>query len=179
MRREIEFSIEGGVPGIRPRGYGSEEYPAVTFTKADETRRLNFEDGEWRAVIHRLGEIEMQGQQTFTVDKPKLLTILKENRAKHIEKYEIAKKKFREAVVAKLEEHLLLAETGMKIHLHVQLSEPTLHVEEYDNVIGLLELCKDEEIEINWQDYKSYVKDEWNWSSQFVTSTAAYLGQGA
>lgn len=141
----------------------------------DESSLLHFDNYNWRFVPDSYEEEGMQGQQVFEVEKSKLLNILKGNRAKHIEKYKIAKRKFRAAVIKQMKENLEKAEAGGDLELRINLSKPTLHVEEYDNVIGLLELAKDEDIDVSTQDYKQFCLDQWNWSQQWEMSTACYL----
>lgn len=119
----------------------------------------------------------MHGQQTFEVDKSKLLTILKDNLEKHTTKWETAHEKWGVAVIHALALALADAKEGKEFKTAFHLPEPTLHAEQYEDIIGLLELSNETTIEIDQSDYSRFVKDEWNWSQQWTASNAVYLGQ--
>ena len=119
----------------------------------------------------------MQGQRTFVVPKDELLKILKANRSKHAEEYVIASTEFRKEAIGEMKANLVKAEEGGKIIRHLEAERPQSHTEEYDNVIGMLELTLDTKLEINFSDYKQYVKDEWAWSKQWAASNSKYLNK--
>jgi hypothetical protein len=119
----------------------------------------------------------MTGQQTFEVPKAKLLEILRVNKEKHQNDYDLAVIGFREEVVEELEEKLAAAKEGKEIKLGSKHAHPTLHVEEYTNVIGLLELTTENTVKISWHDYKQYVKDEWNWKHGWEVSNSLYAAK--
>lgn len=116
----------------------------------------------------------MIGNQTFEVVKEELLVLLKDNRAKHKEEYDIAVIGFREEVVKELREKLVAALEGKKIVLGTEHSHPTLHTAGYDDVIGLLELTTEDVVDLDLHDYKQYVKDEWNWKGGWEIGNALY-----
>lgn len=116
----------------------------------------------------------MNGQQTFTVEKVGLLDTLRRNRRTHQEDFDAAEKGFRKAAIVRMQDHLSLAREGGKIKTRLGLEPPQSHLEDYDNIIGLLTMSTEDEIEIDEHDYRQYVKDEWGWSQSFTVSSALY-----
>lgn len=117
-----------------------------------------------------------QGQKTFVVPKDELLKILKANRNKHAEEFVIANTEFRKEAIGEMNANLIKAKEGGIIVRHLGCERPQSHTEEYDNVIGMLELTLDTKIDITFGDYKQYVKDEWSWSKQWEIANSKYLG---
>lgn len=112
-------------------------------------------------------------------ERPRILAILKANRAKHKEQYEKAKKVFREEVIREAEEVIKKAKRGAfdKTSLNAvgfQIRVPEQHLEEYDQAIQMLELSVDGEIEIDGYTFGCYVMDKWEWSGSFVSNTLSY-----
>lgn len=124
------------------------------------------------------GDLEMFGENEFkvTVKTTDLLETLKDNRGKHAVAYENAKKGFRILLIKELEKKLQAAKDGKKVALSFTNQKPDSHLAEYDDVIGMLELSEDPTLIINHQQYKQYIKDEWNWARSWTTSNSAYIG---
>jgi hypothetical protein len=120
----------------------------------------------------------MTGQDKFEVEKSKLLAILEENRAKHIKDHAVAIVGFERKVLREMKKNLKQAEEGGEIVLHSKYSKPTLHEDEYDNVIGLLELTTETKLKITWADYKKYVRDDWSWNQSWYGSNSGYIIEG-
>lgn len=124
---------------------------------------------------------------SMNFSKEKVVNILKENRAEHELIYNEAvegyRKKFREAVketadlveakLGKLKEKTTPSGYLRDIPLH-QLTVPTNSLEEYDTVLEMLELTTDEVIVLNHDQYNCYMKDNWYWMKEFLTSNSAY-----
>lgn len=111
----------------------------------------------------------------ITVDKKELLKALKANRATHDAEYQKAKIGFRKLLIVELEKKLALAKDGKKVELEFKNRKPTNNLNDYDDVIGMLELATDKEIDLNHVQYKQYVKNEWDWTKQWSTSNIAYM----
>lgn len=109
------------------------------------------------------------------VNKDELVKTLKANRDKHSSDYDKAKQGFRKLLVVELEKKLQAAKDGKKVTLNFKNQKPTNNLNDYDDVIGMLELATDTEIELNHVQYKQYVQDEWDWKRQWSTSNVAYL----
>jgi NOL1/NOP2/fmu family ribosome biogenesis protein len=113
----------------------------------------------------------MQSVKVYTVT---LLNVLKENREKHLKDYNSASKIFIQDAIAKLQEMLKTAKTEKRIIHSLGLVEPKSYVDSYDTAIKMLEMSVEEVIELTQQEFTQYVEDNWNWKSQFVSTTAFY-----
>jgi hypothetical protein len=111
------------------------------------------------------------------VDSAKLLDTLRDNRNKHKTDFaatwqgylETSKKELRKAVrnVDKTKE-------GEGVTIPNLWPVPSSHVDDYDRIIGLIELSQDDQLELDDRDYERYVLDKWDWKEQFLTSSRLY-----
>ena len=63
------------------------------------------------------------------------------------------------------------------VYLCVNLTEPKSSEESYNTALEMLELEVHDTVTISEQEFKQYIKDEWNWSHSFAISKTAYLNQ--
>ena len=121
--------------------------------------------------------------EKIKVKKEKLISVLKENKIKHIEDYEKAvlgyKINVKKALSVKQKElkNLPLLELG-KFNPSLDIFMPTSHENDFDTVIGMLEVCEDTEILINNDEYKQYYLNEWSWKRGWYLSNSANVGIG-
>lgn len=116
------------------------------------------------------------------VEKTKLITALKQNRAKHIADYQEATKNWQKELKAMVDSaHSLLDKEDYSLFLdrkhdifRIDL-RPTSHKKEYDTAIEMLEFSADQEIQLDIQQYNAFVKDEWDWRQHWSASNAKYL----
>lgn len=113
---------------------------------------------------------------TVNVNRLSLLEILRTNRDSHKKDYDVALTKYRYVATEKMKENLALAESGGEIKTHLDVRIPESHLDDYDRIIGMLELSVDETIPLTWQQYNTYVRDEWTWSRSFICNTKVYTG---
>ncbi len=111
---------------------------------------------------------------TTNTNVENLLAILKKNRGGHRKLYEEAFTEYRRQVVKAMEYNLERAREGGDIRLSLSLRTPEDHTEEYDAVIGLLELSTDDTVELTAHDYERFVLDRWEWQRSFETNTMSY-----
>lgn len=127
----------------------------------------------------------------ISVEKPKLLGIIKDNKETHVKEYNEAMKGYRVGVVAGLEQlsenvnefakevkdALEEARNGGELKVKFQLdswsqfnelTKPETHEPDYSTVIGMIELDTSDEVELGRHEYKNYVQDEWDWSESFT-----------
>ena len=64
-------------------------------------------------------------------------------------------------------------------HVRFSLPAPESHELEYQRVIGMLEMCVDDTIWIEEDEYACYVMDHWSWKRQFESMTSNYNSYGA
>lgn len=110
----------------------------------------------------------------ITVNKAELIAIMKANREKHHAIVLEAQDGFRAAVIKRLDEMLKAASEGKKIDIAVGLQMPMDMTDEYDTVIGMLELDINPSVDLDMTQYKNFVQDEWHWQKQFTTTNSYY-----
>lgn len=103
-----------------------------------------------------------------------VLATLKANREKHSKIVKEAREgyvvKAREALEKKLEE----IRTGKIVALSFNLSPPVSYKAAYDTAIQMLEIHTEDVIELTGTEVRHLLMDEWDWSTQFLTSNSAY-----
>lgn len=108
------------------------------------------------------------------VDRLNLLEVIKKNRAKHKEIVDDVFTNYRKRVIEELDKALVLAKSGKQLITNIQLIQPMDMTETYDRAIGMLEMCLDESVSLDTDEYDNYVLDKWDWSRQFSSSSASY-----
>lgn len=118
-----------------------------------------------------------------TVKKDDLLNILRENRKKHAEEYNIAKQGYQVECVKRLKKHASQIASGKiqdisKFDTYLGLPVPQDHTEEYDSLIGMLELAQEKEFEISGVQYRQWIEDKWDWRQAASMCNSAYTVSG-
>ena len=118
---------------------------------------------------------------TFVVNVPieELIKKLKANREKHSENFEAALVVYHKKVIEVLDEALEAARTGKEYKTYFNLVKPENMLDEYDEVIGMLEMSlgtTSSTIELTQDQYRNYVVDNWAWSGTFASNTLSYVG---
>lgn len=57
-----------------------------------------------------------------------------------------------------------------------QLPVPEGHVEDYDRVLEMLSWSQDDTIELDENEFRHYVQDDWEWKAVFAQTSATYSG---
>lgn len=109
------------------------------------------------------------------IKKEDLLKVLKDNREKHAADYDKATAGFRKLLEKELNDKLKAVIGGKQVKLKFKSIKPVSHLNEYDDVIGMIELSTDAEFEINSQQYKQYIKNEWEWERMWFASNVNNL----
>lgn len=112
--------------------------------------------------------------QSVKVSRADLLDKVLSNRAEHRATFLKAQEKFREAVIERLDRMLADARDGKKVSQYVGLTAPQDHTRDYDRVVAMLEMSKDETISLSAQEFESYVMDRWTWARQFGQTVSSY-----
>lgn len=111
----------------------------------------------------------------ITVDKTKLIAILKENKEKHVKIFKEAYEEYRREYIEYLREAMRLAQGPGRVSTPDDYpSEPRCYVKSYDLAIQMMEWSVDETISLSEQDFRRYVKDEWEWTDDFYLSNSSY-----
>lgn len=130
--------------------------------------------------------------KSVRINKDKLIKIVRENREAHVSEYLEVIDGYWEALQQAFQEHtdaILNHRTDMIAKGPDALTEwgrgpsnymrdtppkPELHVQEYDEVLEMLEMSEDEVIELDRDSFNNYVRDDWSWSRDFRLSASNY-----
>lgn len=110
------------------------------------------------------------------VDREKLLTVLKANRAAHRDLFEEAMEGYRTQSIKILEEHIQRIKDNKPERVQVSLPLPEDHTSDYDRVIQMVEWSLDEEVWLEDTEFDQFVSDNWNWKPQFLATATSYVG---
>ena len=117
--------------------------------------------------------------KTVKVEKARLLKALYENKKSHEEDFEITWDGYATRVVSNLEELLRAAKNrrvGEQINLHVNLSAPENHSEDYARAIQMLDWELEDTVELEEVEFQSFVQDDWDWTHRVRSSNTMYTG---
>lgn len=132
-----------------------------------------------------------ESDMIVTVNKVALLTILRDNRTKHLAEFQEACVVYRRRV----SEEVSLQMTALLKYQHAfasasweglpvfpsiglhKLPQPQNFVKSYDRAIGMLELHANETMTIDMATYQRFVEDDWEWSAQAKIANSGYLGR--
>lgn len=111
-----------------------------------------------------------------TVRKDDLLARLRGNRDRHGQIFEKAVDRYRDRCLELLEESIEQVRT-MKDpeQIYIQLPVPENHTDDYDAVIDMLEMEVGDEITMTERDFRTYVRDEWDWKGRWAQTTSSYV----
>ena len=110
-----------------------------------------------------------------TLNRAQIIKHLKANRGKHVETYEEAKKGYFKKAEAALKERLLDISAGKLVKLNFDLKLPVCYVEQYDDLIQMIEMAKEDEHELSMAQYRCIVDDAWSWTDTFNITNSVYL----
>jgi len=99
-----------------------------------------------------------------TMERDKLLDIVRKNREQHITMRDEALAGFCAKTAEKLEGEAQKLRDGKAIRVDIRAWPPANHVADYDRVIRMLELTTDTVIELNEHDFATLVNDDWDWA---------------
>ncbi len=119
-------------------------------------------------------------KRSVNVSRINLLSILRVNRDNHAMVYELAKADFYDEKKRVLNQALAnlymeLPEEAYETSLEVNLKKPIHFLQQYDEMIEMLEMSVDDTIELDSDAFSCYAKDRWVWSSSFLLSNAKYV----
>lgn len=113
----------------------------------------------------------------ITVKRQELIEKLRANRAAHRSIFEEATKVYRERAIKELDAMLDAARRGDQIARSLSLPLPEDHTDDYDRVIGMLEMEVADVVKITEEQFRCYVQDQWGWIGSFGRNTRSYTGR--
>lgn len=108
--------------------------------------------------------------------KTTLLEKINENRERHEALYREALVGWRIAVIDSLRDALDGFERDEKVDLNVGYKHPRPrhHLRDYDRILDMLGWESSEMIDLDADDFRRYVQDDWDWSREFASSNSQY-----
>jgi len=103
-----------------------------------------------------------------------VLKKVKDNRDNHRVIYEDAMIGYKNQVINALTERLDNAVNGKKVDLYIRLEQPEDHTDDYITVIEMLEMTTDEVIDLNDDQFRCFIQDQWEWRRKFIGNAANY-----
>lgn len=124
--------------------------------------------------------------RTVKVKREELVSVLRDNRQRHIAEYVEACRGYRAAALKRIDEvfddvrgqigRLREGQTIAVVGLHFGLEVPASHEKAYDQIIRMMEMSVDEVVELTASQFGCFVMDDWDWKERWTVSNMAYLG---
>lgn len=106
------------------------------------------------------------------VKRDKLQKIVQKNRDEHRDKFLKAQEGYREMVIEELDQMLSDARTGKPLRVSINMPAPQDHTDDYDTILNMLEYSVDENLELEYQEFRQYVENDWHWyTAADITNT--------
>ena len=109
-----------------------------------------------------------------TVSKTELLSKLQENREQHKVIYRESLAGFVSDAERQFKRKLADLSEGRLKNLSVRLEPPQDHTAEYDTAIAMLEWHQADQVELNGEQFRQFVMDEWDWMQAWLFSNRRY-----
>jgi hypothetical protein len=134
----------------------------------------------WRKDSKRRLHERKMSLRTVTVDKAKLIETVEKNKEFHAKEYEETWAEYVKAIRKALD---VVAEQARDNVVNLaelnSLPKPRSYVDDYEEALEILRWEVGEQVELDRDEFKNYVLDDWNWKAGFETSKstlAAYNG---
>jgi hypothetical protein len=115
--------------------------------------------------------------ESVTMERTKLIEIVKRNRDNHLAAFTEAMEEYRLRYRARLIALLGLTEgpdkTGCKFE-DVNMRQPRSHCADYDRALSMLDHSVDGDIPVDERTFRQLVLDEWEWRHDFESTNALY-----
>jgi thymidine phosphorylase len=108
------------------------------------------------------------------VNRVELIRRLATNRDQHRNIYKQALVNYRAAVIAETNRQLDEFAAGKIVRIAINLPVPEDHTDDYDAVIGLMELSTEETVTLDTADYACYYLDQWQWRRAWLANSVSY-----
>lgn len=105
-----------------------------------------------------------------------VLNAVRKNRDNHAKIVSEARAGFlvKAAEMLKAESERLAA--GKLKSLRLTLASPVDHTSEYDTVVRMLEMHREDTIELDADSVRMFVEDKWDWTERFLAENSVYSG---
>ncbi len=117
--------------------------------------------------------------EKVTVDKDKLLEVLKTNRAGHRDVFLKAQEGWKATITEEIEHLAENARNGIFVHNRFYFPEPHDHTPEYDRAICMIEMDVGKKVIMSENDFAQYVMDDWGWKAEWTASNVSYVSKAS
>lgn len=111
----------------------------------------------------------------YHVNKDRLIDQLAENRAKHVEAYQLAIEKYRAKAIEFFNEAIDKVKAGGEVERALRLPMPEEHTEDFDRAIEGLSWHQGEFVDLDEFKFEQLVRNRWGWHQTFTSNTTSYL----
>ena len=108
------------------------------------------------------------------VERKKLLEVLRKNLEQHSHIVKEAREGYISKAKRELQVRLEQLRKGKAVSLSFTLSPPMDYSEVYKNVISMMEWNTNDFVELQADEFRQLVKDEWDWKETFLRGTMAF-----
>lgn len=109
-----------------------------------------------------------------TIQKAKLLTILKENKSNHKKLFLMAVDGFKKEAIGRLENKAEEIKLGKLDSVLIHLMFPENHEEDYDRAIKMVEMNTETKILLSEDEFSTLVMDDWKWKQNWLMTNQIY-----
>ena len=117
------------------------------------------------------------GNRKINVKKDELIAKIKENKEKHIEEFKKAVVAYKEEAEKQLMKEMARLNTDGALDIKLDLITPVNNADNYDKILQMFEREVAEVVELQQDEFKEYVQDEFDFAVTARMSNSAYLMQ--
>lgn len=111
---------------------------------------------------------------TTTVDRDRLLAVLRENKEQHIAMHAEAREGYIQKAMKALELRMLELRDAHVVSLDFKFRPPQNYEAEYDTAIQMMEWNENDQVTLTAEEFRCFVLDDWDWTSNFLYSNSPY-----
>ena len=108
------------------------------------------------------------------VKTTELLAKLRANFARHKEELAADQKAYRSKLRRVLLDELNKLEAGSAEAVHIPVTPPDDHTDDYERAIGMLEMSVDEVVVLTANQFAAFVQDKWHWKTTTILKRMSY-----
>lgn len=116
------------------------------------------------------------GMDVIRIEKNALLERLNANRAKHIEEYNEAVAGWKIKLKERVEEiyRNVVTDGDYDSKVDIYLPKPMSYEDDYTTALEKLNLSVDDVFELDDNEFKCFIMDQWKWKQSFTATNASY-----
>lgn len=104
-----------------------------------------------------------------------LLAKLRANFARHTRELEADRQAYRLKAAKVLKEELAKLAVGQTEPIHIPVSPPDDHTDDYERAIGMLEMSVDDTVVLTASQFAAFVQDKWHWKQTTILKRMSYV----